>query len=54
MEFENDKLWTIFVFMMIFWLLGLISGYMLGGFIHILLGGAVVVAGVRFFQRRRT
>lgn len=36
-------LWTIFVVLLILWLLGLVSSYTLGGFIHILLVLAVVV-----------
>jgi len=37
-------LWTIFVILVILWLLGLVSGYTIGGFIHILLVIAVVEA----------
>ena len=36
-------LWTIFVVLLILWLLGLVSSFTLGGFIHILLVLAVVV-----------
>jgi hypothetical protein len=36
-------LWTIFVILLVLWLLGLVSSYTLGGFIHILLVLAVVV-----------
>ena len=32
-------LWTIFVILLVLWLLGLVSSYTLGGFIHILSGG---------------
>ncbi len=46
-------LWTIFVILMILWLLGLISGYVIGGFIHILLVIAIVVVLIRIFQGRR-
>jgi len=35
-------LWTIFVILLVLWLLGLVSGYTLSGFIHILLVAAVV------------
>ncbi|HYR46902.1 MAG TPA: lmo0937 family membrane protein [Thermoanaerobaculia bacterium] len=45
-------LWTIFVILLILWLLGLVSGYMLGGFIHILLVIAVVVLLIRLIQGR--
>jgi len=46
-------LWTIFVILMILWLLGLISGYVIGGFIHILLVIAIVVVLIRIIQGRR-
>jgi hypothetical protein len=45
-------LWTIFVILLVLWLLGLVSGYTLGGFIHILLVIAVVVVIVRLIQGR--
>ena len=46
-------LWTIFVILLVLWLLGLVSGYTLGGFIHILLIIAIVVVLVRVIQGRR-
>ncbi len=46
-------LWTIFVILLILWLLGLVSGYALGGFIHILLVIALVVVLIRIIQGRR-
>ena len=46
-------LWTIFLILLVLWLLGLVSGYTLGGFIHILLIIAVVVILVRLIQGRR-
>jgi Family of unknown function (DUF5670) len=45
-------LWTIFVILLILWLLGLVSGYTLSGFIHILLVVAVVVLLIRVIQGR--
>jgi len=36
-------LWTIFVILLVLWLLGVVSSYTLGGFIHILLVLAIVV-----------
>jgi hypothetical protein len=36
-------LWTIFVILLVLWLLGLVSSYTLGGYIHILLLVAVIV-----------
>jgi hypothetical protein len=46
-------LWTIFVILVILWLLGLISGYTIGGFIHILLVLAIVVVLIRIISGRR-
>ncbi len=46
-------LWTIFVILIILWLLGMISGYVIGGFIHILLVIAIVVVLIRIIQGRR-
>jgi hypothetical protein len=45
-------LWTIFVVLMILWLLGLVSGYTLSGFIHILLIVALAVVLIRVIQGR--
>jgi len=36
-------LWTIFVILMILWLLGLVTSYTLGGMIHVLLVAALIV-----------
>lgn len=44
---------TIAVVLIIFWLLGLVSSYTLGGFIHILLVIAVVMILLRVIQGRR-
>ena len=46
-------LWTIFVILLILWLLGMVSGITLGGFIHLLLILAVVVVLIRVIQGRR-
>jgi hypothetical protein len=46
-------LWTIAVVLVILWLLGLVSGYTMGNFIHILLVIAIVVVLVRVIQGRR-
>lgn len=46
-------LWTIFIILLILWLLGLVSGYTLGGFLHILLLIALVVIIIRVIQGRR-
>ena len=45
-------LWTIFVILLILWLLGMVSSYTLGGFIHILLIIAVVVLLLRVIGGR--
>jgi hypothetical protein len=45
-------LWTIFVILLVLWLLGLVSSYTLGGYIHILLILAVVVVLIRLIQGR--
>jgi hypothetical protein len=46
-------LWTIFVVLLILWLLGMVSGYTIGGFIHILLLIALAVVLIRVIQGRR-
>ncbi|MCL5024224.1 MAG: lmo0937 family membrane protein [Nitrospirae bacterium] len=46
-------LWTIFVVLVILWLLGLVSGYTIGGFIHVLLVIAIVVVLIRIIQGRK-
>ncbi len=46
-------LWTIFVILLILWLLGLVSGHTIGGFIHILLIIAIVVVLIRIIQGRK-
>lgn len=46
-------LWTIFVVLLILWLLGMVSGYTIGGFIHILLVVALAAVLIRLIQGRR-
>ncbi len=46
-------LWTLFVILLVLWLLGLMTGYTMGGVIHILLVVAIVVVLVRVIQGRR-
>ncbi len=46
-------LWTIAVVLIILWMLGLVSGYTMGNFIHILLVIAIIVVLVRIIQGRR-
>jgi len=46
-------LWTIFVVLIVLWLLGFITGYTMGGFIHILLVIAIVAVLIRVIQGRK-
>ena len=46
-------LWTIAVILIVLWLLGLVSSYTMGGFIHLLLVVAIIVVLVRVIQGRR-
>jgi hypothetical protein len=46
-------LWTIFVILLVLWLLGMVTSYTMGGFIHILLVVAIVVVLIRVIQGRR-
>jgi hypothetical protein len=50
---EGCMLWTIFVILLVLWLLGMVSSYTMGGFIHVLLVIAVVVVLIRVIQGRR-
>jgi hypothetical protein len=50
---EASMLWTIFVILLVLWLLGLVSGYTMGGFVHLLLLIALVVVVIRVIQGRR-
>ncbi len=46
-------LWTIFVILLVLWLLGVVTSYTLGGFIHILLVIALVVLLIQLISGRR-
>jgi hypothetical protein len=46
-------LWTIAVVLLILWMLGLVTGYTMGSFIHILLVIAIIVVLVRIIQGRK-
>jgi hypothetical protein len=46
-------LWTIFVILLVLWLVGLVSSYTLGGFIHLLLIAAVIVLILQLISGRR-
>ena len=46
-------LWTIAMILIVLWVLGLVSSYTMGGFIHVLLVIAVIVVLVNIIQGRR-
>jgi len=47
-------LWTIAVVLVVLWLLGLITSYTMGGFIHILIVVAIIIVLVNVIQGRRS
>jgi hypothetical protein len=50
---ENYMLWTIAVVLLILWALGLVAGYTISGFIHVLLVVAIIVVLIRVITGRR-
>jgi hypothetical protein len=46
-------LWTLFLVLVVFWMLGVVSSYTLGGFIHVLLVLAIIALLVQLIQGRR-
>ena len=46
-------LWTMFLILMVLWLLGVVSSYTLGGFIHLLLVFALIALVIQVIQGRR-
>lgn len=46
-------LWTLFVILLVLWVLGMVSSYTLGGFIHLLLVLALAVVAINIIQGRR-
>jgi hypothetical protein len=46
-------LWTIFVILCVMWLLGMVSSYTMGGFIHLLLVIALAIVAIHVIQGRR-
>ena len=46
-------LWTIFVTLLVLWGLGLLTGYTMGGVIHVLLVIAIIVVLIQVIQGRR-
>lgn len=49
----ESMLWTIAVILIVLWLLGSVSSYTMGGFIHVLLVIAVIVVVIRLIQGRK-
>jgi len=47
-------LWTIAVILIVLWLLGMVSSYTMGGFVHLLLVIAIIMVLVNVIQGRRT
>jgi hypothetical protein len=48
-----DLLWTVAIILIILWLLGLVTSFTLGGFVHILQVLAIIVILIRVIQGRR-
>lgn len=46
-------LWTVALILLALWLLGLVSSYTMGGFVHVLLVLALIVVLLRVIQGRR-
>ena len=46
-------LWTVFVILMVLWLIGLVSHLIFGGFLHILLVVAIVIGLVQILTGKR-
>jgi asparagine N-glycosylation enzyme membrane subunit Stt3 len=46
-------LWTIAVILLVMWLLGMVTSYTMGGFLHILLVLAIIAVLIRVIQGRR-
>lgn len=46
-------LWTLFVVLLVLWVIGVVSSYTLGGFIHILLVLAVIALAFQLLSGRR-
>jgi hypothetical protein len=50
---RTQMLWTITFLLIVLWLLGMISNYTMGGFIHVLLVIAIAAVLIRLIQGRR-
>jgi hypothetical protein len=53
MQEARTMLWTIAVLLVVMWLLGMVSSYTLGGFLHLLLVLAIIVVLINIIQGRR-
>jgi len=53
MKGRSPMLWTIFVILLVLWLLGLVTGTTFGGLVHILIVIAVIVLVIQLLQGRR-
>jgi len=51
---EDEMLWTIFMILLVMWLLGMVTSYTMNGFIHILLVVALVVLLIRVIGGSRS
>jgi hypothetical protein len=51
---QASMLWTVFVVVLVLWLLGIVSAHTFGGFIHVLLALAVAVALMRAIHGRKS
>ena len=49
----HSLLWTVAIVLVLMWLLGMVTSYTIGGFIHILLAVALIVVLIRVIQGRR-
>jgi hypothetical protein len=49
---DANMLWTVFVILLVLWLLGIVSSYTFGGFIHLLLILAIAIVLIRVIQGR--
>lgn len=52
-QFRGNMLWTVFVVLLGLWLIGTVTSYTLGGFIHVLLVLAIATVLIRLVQGRR-
>jgi hypothetical protein len=50
---EKNMLWLIFSILLVLWLLGMVSSYTFGGFLHLLLVIAIAAVLIRVIQGRR-